>query len=67
MQLFNVYHGGTLIFDIPTITNITGHAKVQGNDPINMDRPYLSVSLPVLQLTRSQSKTVDMLVHGHER
>jgi len=31
MQLFNVYQGGTLIFDIPTITNITGHAKIQGN------------------------------------
>jgi gamma-glutamyl-gamma-aminobutyrate hydrolase PuuD len=30
MQLFNVYHGGTLIFDIPTITNINGHAKIQG-------------------------------------
>jgi len=32
MQLFNVYQGGTLIFDIPTVTNITGHAKVQGMD-----------------------------------
>jgi gamma-glutamyl-gamma-aminobutyrate hydrolase PuuD len=31
MQLFNVYQGGTLIFDIPTVTNITGHAKIQGN------------------------------------
>ena len=31
MQLFNVYHGGTLIFDIPSVTNISGHAKVQGN------------------------------------
>ncbi|CAF0874981.1 unnamed protein product [Adineta ricciae] len=32
MQLFNVYHGGTLIFDIPTVTNINGHAKIQGMD-----------------------------------
>ncbi|CAM4951398.1 unnamed protein product [Rotaria socialis] len=32
MQLFNVYQGGTLIFDIPTVTNINGHAKVQGID-----------------------------------
>ncbi|CAF4194203.1 unnamed protein product, partial [Rotaria magnacalcarata] len=32
MQLFNVYQGGTLIFDIPTVTNINGHAKVQGMD-----------------------------------
>lgn len=30
MQLFNVYQGGTLIFDIPTVTSINGHAKVQG-------------------------------------
>jgi gamma-glutamyl-gamma-aminobutyrate hydrolase PuuD len=30
MQLFNVYQGGTLIFDIPTVTNINGHAKFQG-------------------------------------
>lgn len=30
MQLFNVYHGGTLIFDIPSVTNINGHAKIQG-------------------------------------
>jgi gamma-glutamyl-gamma-aminobutyrate hydrolase PuuD len=30
MQLFNVYQGGTLIFDIPTVTNIIGHAKIQG-------------------------------------
>ena len=29
-QLFNVYHGGTLIFDIPSVTNIIGHSKVQG-------------------------------------
>lgn len=32
MQLFNVYQGGTLIFDIPSITNIVGHAKFQGMD-----------------------------------
>ncbi|CAF1197243.1 unnamed protein product [Rotaria sordida] len=32
MQLFNVYHGGTLIFDIPKITKIDGHAKIQGMD-----------------------------------
>jgi putative glutamine amidotransferase len=32
MQLFNVYQGGTLIFDIPTVTNIIGHAKFQGMD-----------------------------------
>ena len=32
MQLFNVYQGGTLIFDIPTVTNINGHAKIQGMD-----------------------------------
>ncbi|UJR21307.1 hypothetical protein I4U23_024397 [Adineta vaga] len=32
MQLFNVYHGGTLIFDIPSVTNIIGHAKIQGMD-----------------------------------
>ncbi|UJR28141.1 hypothetical protein I4U23_009396 [Adineta vaga] len=32
MQLFNVYHGGTLIYDIPTVTKISGHAKVQGID-----------------------------------
>jgi len=32
MQLFNVYHGGTLIFDIPSVTQITGHAKVLGLD-----------------------------------
>jgi len=30
MQLFNVYQGGTLVFDIPTVTNITGHAKAHG-------------------------------------
>ena len=30
MQLFNVYQGGSLIFDIPSVTNITGHAKFQG-------------------------------------
>jgi len=30
MQLFNVYHGGTLIYDIPSVTKISGHAKVQG-------------------------------------
>jgi gamma-glutamyl-gamma-aminobutyrate hydrolase PuuD len=30
MQLFNVYHGGTLIYDIPSVTHISGHAKVQG-------------------------------------
>ena len=29
-KLFNVYHGGTLIFDIPSVTNIVGHAKIQG-------------------------------------
>ncbi len=34
MQLFNVYQGGTLIFDIPTVTNIIGHAKVQGTSLI---------------------------------
>ncbi|CAF4668459.1 unnamed protein product [Rotaria sp. Silwood1] len=32
MQLFNVYQGGTLIFDIPKVTNINGHAKIQGMD-----------------------------------
>jgi len=32
MQLFNVYQGGTLIFDIPSVTNIVGHAKFQGMD-----------------------------------
>ncbi|CAF0861057.1 unnamed protein product [Adineta ricciae] len=32
MQLFNVYHGGTLVYDIPTVTKISGHAKVQGID-----------------------------------
>ncbi|CAF0812933.1 unnamed protein product [Adineta steineri] len=32
MQLFNVYHGGTLIYDIPTVTKIDGHAKIQGID-----------------------------------
>jgi gamma-glutamyl-gamma-aminobutyrate hydrolase PuuD len=35
MQLFNVYQGGTLIFDIPTVTGVTGHAKVQGIVLIN--------------------------------
>ena len=30
MQLFNVYQGGTLIYDIPSVTQISGHAKVQG-------------------------------------
>ena len=30
MQLFNVYQGGTLIYDIPSVTQIGGHAKVQG-------------------------------------
>jgi gamma-glutamyl-gamma-aminobutyrate hydrolase PuuD len=30
MQLFNVYHGGTLIYDIPSVTQISGHAKIQG-------------------------------------
>ena len=30
-QLFNVYHGGTLVYDIPSVLNIGGHAKVQGN------------------------------------
>jgi len=32
MQLFNVYHGGTLIYDIPSVTKISGHAKIQGMD-----------------------------------
>lgn len=32
MQLFNVYQGGTLIYDIPSVTKIGGHAKVQGID-----------------------------------
>ncbi|CAF2832061.1 unnamed protein product [Rotaria sp. Silwood2] len=32
MQLFNVYQGGTLVFDIPKVTNINGHAKTQGID-----------------------------------
>jgi putative glutamine amidotransferase len=32
MQLFNVYHGGTLIYDIPSVTKISGHAKVHGMD-----------------------------------
>ena len=31
MQLFNVYQGGTLIFDMPTVTGITGHQKYDGN------------------------------------
>jgi len=31
MQLFNVYHGGTLIYDIPSVTKISGHAKIQGS------------------------------------
>jgi len=31
-QLFNVYHGGTLVYDIPSVLNIGGHAKVQGID-----------------------------------
>ena len=30
MQLFNVYHGGTLIYDIPAVTKIVGHAKIHG-------------------------------------
>jgi putative glutamine amidotransferase len=30
MQLFNVYQGGTLVYDIPTVTNINGHAKIHG-------------------------------------
>jgi gamma-glutamyl-gamma-aminobutyrate hydrolase PuuD len=30
MQLLNVYQGGTLIHDIPSVTKINGHAKVQG-------------------------------------
>jgi gamma-glutamyl-gamma-aminobutyrate hydrolase PuuD len=30
MQLFNVYHGGTLIYDIPSVTKISGHSKIQG-------------------------------------
>ncbi|CAF5094745.1 unnamed protein product, partial [Rotaria socialis] len=29
MQLFNVYHGGTLLYDIPSMTKIIGHAKIQ--------------------------------------
>ena len=29
MQLFNVYQGGTLIFDIPTVTKLVGHGSVQ--------------------------------------
>ncbi|CAF3531225.1 unnamed protein product [Rotaria socialis] len=32
MQLFNVYHGGTLLYDIPSMTKIIGHAKIQGVD-----------------------------------
>jgi gamma-glutamyl-gamma-aminobutyrate hydrolase PuuD len=35
MQLFNVYHGGTLIYDIPSVTKISGHAKIQGRDTKN--------------------------------
>ena len=49
MQLFNVYQGGTLIYDIPSVTKISGHAKVQGKclsrarrDP--SDRPRLFCS-----------------------
>ena len=30
MQLFNIYQGGSLIFDIPTVTQIVGHARFQG-------------------------------------
>lgn len=32
MQLFNIYQGGTLIFDIPEVTKIIGHARFQGMD-----------------------------------
>lgn len=31
-QLFNVYHGGSLIYDIPSMLKISGHAKIQGID-----------------------------------
>lgn len=32
MQLFNIYQGGSLIFDIPIVTEIVGHASFQGMD-----------------------------------
>ena len=37
MQLFNVYHGGTLIYDIPSVTQIVGHAKIQGRYSLRED------------------------------
>ncbi|CAF0946680.1 unnamed protein product, partial [Didymodactylos carnosus] len=32
MQLFNCYLGGTLMHDIPTVTNLNSHGKIQGID-----------------------------------
>jgi len=32
MQLFNVYHGGTLVYDIPSVKNVAGHGKISGID-----------------------------------
>ncbi|CAF1057461.1 unnamed protein product [Didymodactylos carnosus] len=32
MQLFNCYLGGTLMHDIPSVTQLNGHGKVQGID-----------------------------------
>ncbi len=43
MQLFNVYQGGTLIFDIPTVTNINGHAKIQGKHFCNQSMICINV------------------------
>ncbi len=35
LQLTNVYFGGTLIYDIPTVKGLNGHGKINGQDQMH--------------------------------